>query len=113
MTLQYDELMRCVSRHELEIQLKSLPRGLNETYEKILARSSHQDDLKRFLQLLACASRPLTLKEIAEAVVVTSSLTGSDDTPSCDFDRRYEHPEDVLSICYGLVTEVYGSVDSM
>ncbi|KAF7980713.1 hypothetical protein HWV62_37181 [Athelia sp. TMB] len=108
--LQYDDLMRCVSRRELEDQLKSLPRGLNETYEKILARSSRPDDLKRFLQLLACAWRPLTVEEIAEAVVVTSSPNDLDDVPACDFSRRYGNSDDVLNTCYGLVTEVKGFV---
>ncbi|KAF7980709.1 hypothetical protein HWV62_37173 [Athelia sp. TMB] len=110
--LQYDDLMRCRSKQALKKQLESLPHGLNETYEKILARTSPLDvsDLKLFLQLLACASRPLKLTEIAEAVVVTSSPGGSDDMPFCDLARRYEHPNDVLRICYGLVTEVDGTV---
>ena len=107
MALQYDELMRCVSRREPEDQLKSLPRGLNKTYENILARSSRPNDLKRFLQLLACAGRPLTVEELAEAVIVTSSPNGSD---GIDLARRYDHPNDVLSICYGLVTEVNGTM---
>ncbi|KAF7980716.1 hypothetical protein HWV62_37187 [Athelia sp. TMB] len=94
----------------LEDQLQSLPQGLNETYEKILKRRSSRprdaSDLKLFLQLLACANRPLRVKELAEAVIVTSTPSGH----GCNLARRYGRPSDVLKICYGLVTEVDGFV---
>ncbi|KAF7980707.1 hypothetical protein HWV62_37169 [Athelia sp. TMB] len=104
--LQCEELLGCLNRKELDKQLESLPRGLNEIYEKILARSSRREDLKRFLQLLACAFRPLTVQEIAEAVIVTSTPNGS----ACDVSRRYKHLNEVLNVCCGLITEVDGIV---
>lgn len=104
--LQLDELVECVSRDELEHQLKSLPKGLDETYARILSRSARPKDLKRFLQLLAFSSRAMTAREIAEVATVdldTSYL------PTYNARLRYTDASKVVSICYGLVTEVEGA----
>ncbi|KZP12248.1 hypothetical protein FIBSPDRAFT_985791 [Athelia psychrophila] len=101
--LQLDDLMSCFNRRELERQLKSLPKGLDETYVRILARSSRPKDLRRFLQFLAFSRRAMTVHEIAE--VATVDLDTSD-LPAYSAHLRYTDPNKVLGICYGLVTEV-------
>ena len=110
--LQYDELIVCISKRELEDQLKKLPRGLNDTYAKILARSSRPGDLKRFLQCLAFSKRPMTVTEVAEAATINFGNDGSD-VPMYESDRRFENPKDILGICYGLITEVEGAILSL
>ena len=103
--LQYDELMQCFSRRELEDQLKSLPRGLYNAYSKILERSSRREDLKRFLQWIAYSIEPMTLEEIAETAAIDFGK-GDAALPVYDCERRYEDPQDVLNICYGFVIVV-------
>ncbi|KAF7976126.1 hypothetical protein HWV62_7573 [Athelia sp. TMB] len=94
---------------ELEAQLKALPRGLNDTYAKILTCSPRPSDLKRFLQCLAFSNRPMTVVEIAEVATIHFGDEDSN-VPVYESDRRFENPKDVLSICYGLITEVEGVV---
>ncbi|KZP29076.1 hypothetical protein FIBSPDRAFT_991990 [Athelia psychrophila] len=105
--LQIDRLMKCASQRELEKQLKSLPRDLNETYCRILAESPEPGNLKRFLQWLAFSRRMMTTEEIAEVAVIDFGENDSG-LPVFDAGRRYQDPRDVLGVCYGLVTEVEG-----
>ncbi|KZP23295.1 hypothetical protein FIBSPDRAFT_858564 [Athelia psychrophila] len=105
--LQLDGLMECVSREELEQQLKSLPKGLDETYARILSQSVRPKQLKMFLQCLAFSRRAMTVHEIAEVVTVDFDAPG---LPAYNNRLRYMDPSKVVNICYGLVTEVDGVV---
>ncbi|KZP10819.1 hypothetical protein FIBSPDRAFT_800859, partial [Athelia psychrophila] len=105
--LQLDELMECVSREELEQQLKSLPKGLDETYARILSRSARPKHLRIFLQCLAFSRRAMTVHEIAEVATVDFD---SSELPVYNGRLRYTDPSKVVNICYGLVTEVDGFV---
>ncbi|KZP13309.1 hypothetical protein FIBSPDRAFT_983214 [Athelia psychrophila] len=105
--LQIDGLLECVSREELEQQLKSLPKGLDETYAKILSRSVRPKQLKMFLQCLAFSRRALAVHEIAEVATVDFD---SSDLPAYNGRLRYTDPSKVVNICYGLVTEVDGAL---
>lgn len=106
--LQSDRLMRCASQRELETQIKSLPRDLDQLYSQIFAESSDPGTLKRILQWLAYARRPMGVEEIAEVAVINFGDDGSG-LPVYEADRRYEDPRHVLSLCYGLVVEVEGT----
>ncbi|KZP12284.1 hypothetical protein FIBSPDRAFT_166106 [Athelia psychrophila] len=103
--LQADRLIKSASPRELAKQLKSLPRDLNESYSRTLAESPDPGNLKRLLQWLAYSRRAMTIKEIAEVAVIDF---GDDDSglPVYEADRRFADPDHVLSLCYGLVTEV-------
>ncbi|KZP20238.1 hypothetical protein FIBSPDRAFT_892183, partial [Athelia psychrophila] len=105
--LQLDELMECVSREELEQQLKSLPKGLDETYARILSRSARPKHLRIFLQCLAFSRRAMTVHEIAEVATVDFD---SSELPVYNGRLRYTDPSKVVNICYGLVTEVDGEL---
>lgn len=105
--LQLEELITCSSRRDVKNQLQAMPKDLGGIYEKILSRSHKPDDLKRFLQLLAFAVRPMKIEEVAEVVVVNFV---SNEGPSYDADLRYVDPKDVLTVCSGLITEFEGSV---
>lgn len=50
----------------------------------------------------------MAVEEIAEVAVINF---GDNDSglPTYEADRRYEDPNHVLSLCYGLVTEVEGT----
>ncbi|KZP09438.1 hypothetical protein FIBSPDRAFT_239775 [Athelia psychrophila] len=101
--LQIDELLECVSREELEKQLKSLPKGLDETYARILSRSARPKHLKMSLQCLAFSRRAMTIREIAEVATVDFD---SFELPAYNGRLRYTDPSKVVNICYGLVTEI-------
>ncbi|KZP12249.1 hypothetical protein FIBSPDRAFT_937028 [Athelia psychrophila] len=104
--LQLDQLLECVSREELEQQLKSLPKGLDEAYARIFSRSARPKHLKIFLQFLAFAGRAMTVQEIAEVATVDFD---SFELPAYNARLRYTDPSKVVNICYGLVTEVDGA----
>ncbi|KZP10823.1 hypothetical protein FIBSPDRAFT_872279 [Athelia psychrophila] len=109
--LQADHLIKSASPRELAKQLKSLPRDLNESYSRTLAESPDPGNLKRLLQWLAYSRRVMTIKEIAEVAVIDF---GGDDSglPVYGADRRFADPDHVLSLCYGLVTEVEVNIES-
>lgn len=105
MDLQIRELVNCTSEQALEDQLKALPKGLEEAYERILSRSSKPKDMKRLLQWLAFSFRPLTLSELADAVAVNFPSTG---LPTYNPKLRSMDVHSVLTVCSGFVTESRG-----
>jgi len=100
--LQIAELRGCVKRSTLKEQLRSLPLGLDETYDRILLRvpAKHRQDVKRLLELIALSARAMTVAEIADILVVDFT---SKDTPTCDITGRLRRPEDVLTLLSCLV----------
>jgi Ankyrin repeats (3 copies)/Ankyrin repeats (many copies) len=79
--------------------LKRLPKTLYETYDRILANipREHYKEVYATLQWLAFSARPMSLQEVAEAVVIEPGVftLGPDD-------RLYQ-PEEILRICSSLV----------
>lgn len=80
--------------------LKSLPKTLDETYDRILV--SIEEDYRQaahmVLQFLAFSKRPLRLEEVVEVVaLVLGGSTGF-------VDDRLSDPHDLLAVCSSLVT---------
>jgi hypothetical protein len=89
------------------VQLRNLPTGLYETYNQILLKVNKpgRNDTKTFLRWLCFSVRPMTLAEIAEAVMVDLDAKGGPQyTPS----RRYFDKKDVLNKCSSLIIESEG-----
>ena len=63
---QLDALKRCLTLPSLRRALDSLPRTLNETYDRILRNipDQYRVDVVRILQFLAFGERPLLLEEV-------------------------------------------------
>jgi hypothetical protein len=78
--------------------LKSLPKDLDETYNRILQRIREEDHdyAVKALQCLAFSARPMTLEEVAE-VIAFNVDTGQ-------FDETLDDPRDILEICSCLIT---------
>ncbi|KAF7968170.1 hypothetical protein HWV62_31714 [Athelia sp. TMB] len=57
--LQMDDVKECFNKVELFLQLKTLPRGLDETYAKLFERSKHKEALIILLQWLVFVTTPL------------------------------------------------------
>ena len=81
--------------------LASLPRTLDETYERILARIAehHETEALRLLQWLTYSNRPLRIQEVAEALAIVDLL----ERPHLDREKRLVDPHDTLTICSDLV----------
>ncbi|KAF2261745.1 hypothetical protein CC78DRAFT_583261 [Lojkania enalia] len=97
---QMDSLSRCLNKLQLRRSLKTLPRTLYETYERILLSidEEHSQYALRMLDWLAFSSRPMYLDEIAEIVAIDP-----DREPGYHPDEKLEDPYDALTICGSLV----------
>lgn len=106
MFCQLNTLKLCRKESTLRESLEQLPRDIDETYDRILQKIEQEDFKEAFaaLQWLAYSERPLSLNELAEAVVL-----GPERCAIHDRDRLLD-PYQVLHICSSLV--VLGNEDS-
>ncbi|KAI9881492.1 MAG: hypothetical protein M1830_000055 [Pleopsidium flavum] len=99
---QLDALRECRKPASIRRALTSLPKDLDETYARTLVRIQKSidgyEDAYAALQWLAIAARPLTLREVAEAVAISPGCAAIDE------DNRLFEPKELLSICSSLVT---------
>lgn len=81
--------------------LISLPKNLDETYDRILLEIDdfHQIEVMKTLQALIATLEPLTLEEIAEVLAVDHEAL----PPRFDADCRLLDPRSILSMCSSLV----------
>ncbi|KAF7970480.1 hypothetical protein HWV62_23839 [Athelia sp. TMB] len=105
--LQMDDVKKCFNKAELFLRLKTLPRGLDETYAKLFERSEHKEALIILLQWLVFSERPMTVEILAEVLAVDFHASAG---PIYKPDMRCERPADIMHICYGLITEFQGTV---
>ena len=80
--------------------MQELPRGLNETYERILEKVPKTDTeiVRRILMWFAFAMTPLKLEELHEAVAIEPGVDYIDE------DTRLSSPQDILSLVGSLVS---------
>jgi hypothetical protein len=85
----------------LRRSLSTLPPTLDQTYDRILSSISEEDTeyAIRILQWLTFSARPLSVKEVAEAVAINVERD-----PAFDHNEVLEDPREVLNICSSLVT---------
>ncbi|KIK00202.1 hypothetical protein K443DRAFT_100850 [Laccaria amethystina LaAM-08-1] len=102
--LQLMELKKCHTKMAIRKQLKTLPKGLDETYDQILLRIDKNDCgyTKTFLLWLCFAIRPMTLEELAATVTVDLS---AENGPQFECENRIEDVSDVLKMCSSFVIE--------
>src|ERR1700722_6429584 len=111
-SLQMTELRECYSQDQLEDQLESLPKDLDDFYHRIISEinEKHHEDALKILQWLSFAFRPLRLNEIVQVVgVVPDSECGLRFKKS----RVYQDPKLVLRVCSSLVTYAEGNGNSV
>ncbi|KDR66095.1 hypothetical protein GALMADRAFT_32850, partial [Galerina marginata CBS 339.88] len=99
--LQLSELEMCLSEYEIMEQMKNLPKGLDEIYERILKAidGKYRADTMTFLEWLSFSKRPMKVAEVAEAITVDFSSKGD---PIFNAKRRYSNPRDMLVRCSSL-----------
>ncbi|CAI7603436.1 unnamed protein product [Penicillium pancosmium] len=89
------------NRNQLDKCLDSLPRDLDETYERILCDidETYVEDVRRILTVLCLSIQPLTVRELIEAHVVELS----EEPPLLDREGRSYEQDDLVDICLGLI----------
>jgi len=107
--LQLSELENCSNFKEIMVQLKDLPVGLDNTYNRILKMMNlkYHAHIMIFLQWLAFCQRPMSIAEIAEAITVDLDLKAG---PVFNSTNRYADPRILLARCSSLVSESEGTV---
>ena len=98
---QFEALKRCPrSKHHLEQCLQSLPRSLDETYERMLLSidEESQEEARRLLMLLCFSLRPLKVSEVLHGIAVDLG-----EQACLDRDRLLEGVDDLREICPGLI----------
>ncbi|RYN17037.1 hypothetical protein AA0119_g11495 [Alternaria tenuissima] len=105
---QLDTLGKCCNRAMLRKSLATLPRTLDQTYDRILTAISEEyaEYAMRILQWLTFSARPLSVEEIAEVVAIDVARD-----PAFDGDEVLEDPLEVLDICSSLVTITTNKAD--
>lgn len=99
--LDYLGTLRAVSK--IKSELGTLPKTLDEFYSRILVDIDESDRkfAYRALQWLVTSARPLTLREIVEAVTIQPN-----EVPCLDTEDRFLDPEDILRILPAGLVEV-------
>jgi hypothetical protein len=87
----------------VERQLKSLPDGIEKTYEKIISNipTKDRENALKIMQWLSFSARPLWLDELAQVVGAVPNQESVCFQRSC----VYRKPELVLRICSSLITK--------
>ena len=102
MYCQLDSIRQCVKLSALRKKLSSLPRTLDETYDRILQNLKSADQLQdavQALQWLCFSIRPLDLPEMVEILAIQNG-NGGGFFP----DERLPDPEDVMVVCSSLIS---------
>ena len=96
-----DALRKCVNKKMLDKTLASLPKTLDQTYERILLTldDEYKDYVVRILRWLVFSSRPLSTREIAQVAALDA-----DREPAFDEDEEFDDERAICSVCSSLVT---------
>lgn len=99
---QLDMLRNCVTLPALRKALKTLPKTLDETYERILTNidESYASDVRKLLQFLTFSPRAMSLTELVEVLAVDMER----EEPQFNPENRIPDPKDILTMCSTLAT---------
>lgn len=97
---QIEELTECLDKLAVRRVLQTLPKDLNETYDRILRDipAARVSNAIKLLQLLTFSKRPLWLEEVVDAIATEPELE-----PPFDTQNRVLPPEAVVGYCSSLV----------
>ena len=100
---QVDHIKALRTAKDIKKALLELPPDLDSTYDDILLRVNQNDKLylKRALQFVAFSARPMTLGEVAEAIIIENDISDVDE------DSRLQQPQDLLEIGRSLFVASY------
>ena len=101
---QLDTINRCTTEKAIESALTTLPKDINETYERILLKILGEGEeiastAEKILTWLVGAMRPLELSELEEAIMIEPGMA------ELNTSSRLIDSSDILTICGSLVEE--------
>lgn len=98
---QLNTLRKCLTISALKTELSSLPRTLDETYERILLNidQSYRSNAFKILQWLTLSARPVTIDEVSEMLAIELG-----ERAGYHPDLKLLDPRDVMLMCSSLVT---------
>ena len=98
--LQLDSLKKCLTHSDVKKALASLPKTLSESYDCILLAIDEEHRQKAFiaLQWISHCCRPITIEELAEAVIIDPTAT-----PPFNPHGRIPDPHWLLELLSGFV----------
>ena len=104
---QLDTIERCHTLDDVQRALKALPKGLNETYERILLKILNEGEAtaklaEKILRWLVGSMRSLRLLELEEAIMIKH------DTSKLNEKLRPMRTASILASCGSLVEEFVG-----
>ncbi|PQE25066.1 hypothetical protein CJF31_00005928 [Rutstroemia sp. NJR-2017a BVV2] len=92
----------------VERLLRELPKTIQEAYEKILQRSSDQQDARRLLHIIVGATRPLSLREIGVALYITKETCSHEDLEIQEDEQQFGIT--IRDLCGLFITIIDGKV---
>jgi hypothetical protein len=98
------DLQNCLTESMLEKTLESLPKTLDETYERILLSlkdKGYGEVAAKVLHFLAFSARPVVIEEVTEFFNFISS--GPNEKP-LDKEKGLLQQRDIFSLCSSLIT---------
>ncbi|KAG8526681.1 uncharacterized protein KY384_008110 [Bacidia gigantensis] len=98
---QLELLRKCLRASTVKQTLQTLPRTLDDTYDRILLNidQTYRKEAILALMWLLYSERPLSLRQLAEAMVIDNSAE-----PAFSPDDRFFSPESALNILSSLVS---------
>jgi len=99
---QLESIRQCVKLGALRKALSSLPKTLDETYERILQGLDSADQLRdatKALRWLCFSYRPLRLLEMVEILAIENGDNGGFFP-----EERLPHPTDIMVVCSSLIS---------
>ncbi|KAF2226318.1 hypothetical protein BDZ85DRAFT_191534, partial [Elsinoe ampelina] len=107
---QIETIVDCISYQQLEWALSHLPKGLYETYDRMVSRikESDREVAFRILRFLIYSERPMSLEEAADLLLVDTEQSVLRDK------NRYRLPktEEIIQFCPGLVAIVPSTTEA-
>ena len=105
--LVFDYLKQVIKKTKKTIDavISTLPKSVNQAYEKILNRSKEEDKVRKTLSIILAANRPLTLKEMNVAVNIESSPRSTSEE-DLDLEEEKDFKQTLRNWC-GLFISIY------
>ncbi|KAH7124515.1 hypothetical protein EDB81DRAFT_600754, partial [Dactylonectria macrodidyma] len=98
LTLELIESDISIDKTKIRESTSSLPRTVDEAYERILAKSSNYDEAKKLLHIIVAAARPLTLAEMDLALALRQNHRSYKDLDSRPEERFGRYVRDLCGL---------------
>ena len=107
-----DSLRKCLKLDALRRALNTLPKTLDDTYERILSNldEEYKEDALKIFQWLCFSRRPMRIDEMVEVLAIDT--TDTTDNFCFHPEQRLPDPRDILTICSTLVSVTTAAKDA-